>query len=197
MQQAEVVLTDVEQRQLRGDDPVSLRKAAAEAAELLERAQRGGYRDFEHFQLRVAQALLLQGRVQEARAPAYAAARARPYDVDSRVIHGRVRLALNELEAARHEFASVLDEFGGDPDANAGLCAARLAAGALPLSSEDEVETGADRETGAVFLVASWELMGVVQERIDAIQTAGPDPGLVPLLERTLSARHHRADQSS
>ena len=196
LQETEAALADIERRQLRGDDPAPLRQAAAEAAAALERAQRDGYRDHENFQLRLAQALLLQGRVQEALAPAYAAARARPYDVDSRVIHGRIRLALHEVEAARHEFASVLEEFGGDADANAGLRAAHLAAGELPLSTDEEVETGADRETGAEFLVASWELAGVVRERIDAAQAAAPDPGLVLLLERTVLARQRRRQQS-
>ena len=196
MQEAEAALADIEARQLRGDGPAPLREAAAQAAALLERAQRDGYRDQEHFQLRLAQALLLQGRVREALTPAYDAARARPYDVDSRFIHGRIRLALHELEAARHEFASVLEEFGGDADANAGLRAAHLAAGELPLSIDEEVETGADRQTGAEFLVASWELAGVVRERIDALQAAAPDPGLVFLLERTALARQHRREQS-
>lgn len=196
MHEAEDALAEIETSQLRGDDPAPLHQAAVEAAAILERAGRGGYRDQEHFQLRLAQALLLQGRVREALAPAYAAARARPYDVDSRVIHGRVRLALHDLEPAQHEFASVLEEFGGDADANAGLCAAHLAAGKLPLSSDEEVELGADRQAGAEFLVASWELAGVVRERIDSVQAASPDPGLVPLLERIAQARQNRWQRS-
>ena len=71
-------------------------------AKLLE-AERAGLKDRDHLNLRHAQVLLLLRRADEALTPALAAANARPYDVDSRIIHGRVRLALGQLRQASHE----------------------------------------------------------------------------------------------
>lgn len=161
---------------------------AKRALDLLEQAREAGYPDLEHLDLRLAQAWLLQGQPRQALAPAYAAARARPYDVESRVTHGRLRLSLGEVEAARHEFESVLEEFGGDPVANAGLRATALASGELPLDEDDEIEEGAEREAGAAYLVAAWELSDSVRERIEGLRGAS-DPGLVELLEEAAARR--------
>jgi tetratricopeptide (TPR) repeat protein len=187
MADAEACLTEAEHRHFR--DAASPQDEAQRAYDLIQAARQAGYRDHDHLQLRLAQALLLLGRPSDAVDPAYVAATARPYDVDSRVTHGRVRLALGHLAEAEHEFASVLEEFGGDADANAGLRAAHLAQGRLPLLAEDEVEVGADRDTGARLLIACWELAGDVPGRLIPLRDAGPDPGLVPLLERAARAR--------
>ncbi len=186
------------ERALMAAAPMAQVRELAELARLaLVEAREAGYGDESHLHLRTAQALFLLGRPHEALASAYDAAKARPYDVESRLTHGRVRLALGDVEAARHEFEAVLEEFGGDPEANAGLRASHLAAGRLPLDPADEVEVGADREAGAEFLVATWEQAGAVREQIEALRRGAPDPGLLSLLERVADRRERSRSAGS
>ncbi len=189
---AELLIAKAEQAQVERNSAQAY-DDAKRALDLLEQAREAGYPDLEHLDLRLAQAWLLQGQPRQALAPAYAAAQARPYDVESRVTHGRLRLSLGEVEAARHEFESVLEEFGGDPVANAGLRATALASGELPLDEDDEIEEGAEREAGAAYLVAAWELSGSVAERIDGLRGSS-DPGLVELLEEAAALRSNPLD---
>ncbi len=143
---------------------------AAEALGRLETAGRAGYPDRAHMDLRLAETLLLLGRPQDALAPAHRAAAARPYDVDSRIVHGRVRLALGDLREAEHEYTSVLEEFAGDPDARRGQLAVALARGSRTVDgqeSEEELEAAAD------LLVGAWEAGGGVGERLVALRRSG------------------------
>ena len=159
------------------------RRGAGRAVTLLEEAGRAGFGDRAHLDLRLAEALLLAGKPEQAREPAHRAASARPYDVDSRIVHGQVRLALGDLREAAHEFESVLEEFGGDPDARAGQLAVALARGEWTVGGE---ETAEDYATAADVLVGAWESAGAVKERIKALKAlppAGGDPRVVEVVE--------------
>jgi tetratricopeptide (TPR) repeat protein len=187
--EAERLIEAGERAQAEAAPPAQVRQSAEAARLALLEAREAGYDDGAHLHLRLAQSLFLLGRPHEALAPAYDAAKARPYDVESRVTHGRVRLALGDAAQAMHEFESVLEEFGGDPEANAGLRAAHLALGELPLDPADEVEIGADREAGAEFLISAWEQAGAVAEHLAALRQGTADPGLLTLLERIVDRR--------
>ena len=163
------------------------RTAQAEAArERLAAAQALGFGDTALLNLRRAQALLHLGRAQEALEPAYAAASARPYDVDSRVVHGAVRLALGQLVEAKHEYASVLEEFAGDPDALAGLRAVALARGTLP--SEEDLRAE-DLDAAARCLIAAWTASGSVAQRLDALVGGGAKAAVLAPLRRECARR--------
>lgn len=106
-------------------------------------------------------------------AAAYSAADERPYDVDSRIVHGTVRLARNELEHADHEFEAVIEEFGAEADAADGRRAAILARGHAPL---DELPSSDEEwESAAVLLTTLWRVAGVVEERLAGIRDGHPD----------------------
>ena len=139
-----------------------------------------GPSDNPHLDLLEARALFLAGRAAEARAPAHRAATARPYDVDGRVTHGLICLALDRLDEAAHEFASVLEEFGGDPDAETGRRAVALARGQAPL---DEHALPDDLDTAARLLLTCWRRAGATQGRLLALRARGADPRVVAALE--------------
>ena len=97
----------------------------------------------------------------------YEAADERPYDVDSRIVHGTVRLALNDLDHAEHEFDAVIEEFGAESDAADGRRATILARGFAPL---DELPASDEEwESAAVLLTTLWRIAGVVDERLSAL----------------------------
>ena len=110
---------------------------------------------------------LFLGDVATALDLSYGAAMSRPYDVDSRIVHGTVRLARNELEHAAHEFDAVIEEFGAEADAADGRRAVILARGHAPL---DELPAS-DREwaEAAVLLTSLWRLVDCVETRLDAL----------------------------
>ena len=118
-----------------------------------------------------ARALFLAGRAADALPAAHRAASARPYDVDSRVTHGLVCLALDRLDEAGHEFDSVLEEFGGDPDAESGRRAVALARGRVPL---DEHALPTDLHDAAVLLVRCWRAAHAADTRFAALQAPPP-----------------------
>lgn len=165
---------------------------AGAASEHLRAAQALGFGDTALLNLRRAQALLHLGRAEEALEPVYAAASARPYDVDSRVVHGAVRLALGNLMEAEHEYASVLEEFSGDPDALAGLRAVALARGELRdeeyLPSDEQVRAE-DLATAARCLIAAWTASGSVVRRLDALVVGGAGETVLALLRRERARR--------
>ena len=116
---------------------------------------------------------LLLGDLESALDSAYAAAAERPYDVDSRIVHGATRLARHELDHAEHEFDAVIEEFGADSDAADGRRATILARGFAPLDElpADEQEW----ESAAILLTTLWRLAGVVDERLRTLNPAHPD----------------------
>ncbi|PZC44164.1 MAG: Flp pilus assembly protein TadD, contains TPR repeats [Chloroflexi bacterium] len=130
-----------------------------------------------------ARALFITGRAGEALAPAHRAAVARPYDVDSRVTHGLVCLALDRLDEAEHEFESVLEEFGGDPDAEDGRRAVRLARGRVPL---DEHALPQDVDTAAALLVRCWRRAQAVDVRLAALRGSSAEGAAIAALERAV-----------
>ena len=130
-----------------------------------------------------ARALFSAGRADEALASARRAAVARPYDVDSRVTHGLVCLALDRLEEAEHEFESVLEEFGGDPDAEDGRRAVRLARGRAPL---DEHALPQDVDTAAALLVRCWRRAQAVDARLEALRASSAEREAIAALERAV-----------
>ncbi len=118
------------------------------------------------------QALFL-GDLSQAQELAYAAADSRPYDVDSRIVHGTVRLARNELEHADHEFEAVIEEFGAEPDAADGRRAAVLARGFAP---EDDIPASDDDwDSAASLLTTLWRLCGLVETRMGTLIGGHPD----------------------
>ena len=131
---------------------------------------------------RAWQALFL-GDVDHAQNLAYGAADARPYDVDSRIVHGTVRLARNELEHSDHEFEAVIEEFGAEADAADGRRAGILARGFAPL--DDIPASDDDWETAAMLLTTLWRLCGLVETRVQSLNGAHPD-GL-GVIERSLN----------
>ena len=120
---------------------------------------------------RAWQALFL-GDVDQAQHLAYEAADARPYDVDSRIVHGTVRLARNELEHSDHEFEAVIEEFGAEADAADGRRAAILARGFAPL--DDIPASDDDWNAAANLLTTLWRLSGLVETRVRALKGAHP-----------------------
>lgn len=116
---------------------------------------------------------LLLGDLDTALEAAYAAANERPYDVDSRIVHGTVRLARHELDHAEHEFEAVIEEFGADSDAADGRRATILARGHAPL---DELPAStAEWESAAILLTTLWRVGRVVEARMATVETGHPD----------------------
>ena len=117
-----------------------------------------------HNEVERAWIAVFQGNLEEAFERGFAAASERPYDVDSRIVHGIVRLARNELEHADYEFDAVIEEFGAESDAMDGRRAVILAYGYAPL---DELPaTDDDWSTAATLLTTLWRLTGVVDARM-------------------------------
>ncbi len=159
---------------------------AAEAAEHLSRAEallRAGAATGEirrqaasanrHNEAERAWAAILLGDLDAALRHGYAAANERPYDVDSRIVHGTVRLARNELEHAEHEFEAVIEEFGAESDAMDGKRAVVLAHGFAPL---DELPaTDADWSAAARLLTTLWRLAECVDVRLAGLEGGHAD----------------------
>ena len=129
---------------------------------------------------------LFLGEIEAALELSYAAADERPYDVDSRIVHGTVRLALNDLDHAEHEFDAVIEEFGAESDAADGRRAAILARGFAPL---DELPASDEEwESAAVLLTTLWRIAGVVDERLSALNKPdGAHPDGLSVIMRALT----------
>ena len=164
------LLKRAEQLLHQGGASAEVRALASEALMHLEAAEirHNGERD-----LRFAAAFLFTGNLDAAIDHAQTAANARPYDVDSRIIHGYVRLARNELDEAAHEFDAVIEEFGADRDAAAGRRAVILARGDGPF---DELPAGDDDwSAAATLLTGLWRICGLSQRRLSALRQAHPN----------------------
>lgn len=141
--------------------------------DVLSRLEASKARHNEESAVQFAAASLFAGELEQASRYASAAASARPYDVDSRIVHGNVRLARNELEEAAHEFDAVIEEFGADSDAAAGRRAVILARGEGPF---DELPAGpSDWSEAATLLIGLWQLAVVAEERLRALSGGHPD----------------------
>lgn len=184
LERAESLLAEAWRLHLEGAEVEQGLARAAAALDAIHQAEAAGYRDEEHLALRRAEALFLLRRPGEALAAAHRAAEARPYDVDSRIVHGGVRLALNQLREAAHEYESVLEEFGGDPDATIGRLAVALARGEGSITGEESEE---DLRKAAALLMGAWWSAGAMEERLAALD--GVAPTAVVALLREAAAR--------
>lgn len=147
----------------------ALLRAGAAVGEI--RRQAAG--ETRHNEAERAWAAILLGDLDAALRHGYAAASERPYDVDSRIVHGTVRLARNELEHAEHEFEAVIEEFGAESDAMDGKRAAILANGFAPL---DELPaTDDDWAAAARLLTTLWRLAECVDVRLAGLEDGHPD----------------------
>ena len=146
-----------------------LLRAGASVADITREAQAIGSNDMVS---RAWRALLL-GDLDSALEAAYTAAEERPYDVDSRIVHGTVRLARHELDHAEHEFEAVIEEFGADSDAADGRRATILARGHAPM---DELPASTEEwEVAATLLTTLWRVGRVADERMATIEAGHPD----------------------
>ena len=133
------------------------------------------------------------GNLDAALRHARAAALARPYDVDSRLSLGNVRLARNELLEAAHEFDAVIEEFGAEPDAASGRRATILARGEAPV--DELAASDADWRDAARLLVGLWSAAGIVERRLAAL--GGADALSLALLDTVLDAVRAEAQISA
>ena len=185
-----------------GRDPESdLRRRSLEAAERILRAG-GSVAEIQqvvlghtgHNDVESSWLALFRGDLDSALEASYRAADRRPYDVDSRLVHGLVRLARNELEHAEHEFDAVIEEFGAEREASDGRRAVMLARGFAPLDELPASES--DWESAAVLLTTLWRVSGRHEERIEALQ-GGHDAGVAIVkhaLDRGLALDRESAD---
>ncbi|MYB21888.1 MAG: hypothetical protein F4066_08705 [Chloroflexi bacterium] len=107
---------------------------------------------------------LFRGDLDRALDCSYRTAERRPYDVDSRLVHGLVRLARNELDHAEHEFDAVIEEFGAEQEALDGRRAVILARGFAPLDEFPASES--DWEAAAVLLTTLWRRSATSRTRM-------------------------------
>ncbi len=152
-------LIEAERLMRRGESAAEIRRLAALAAAATA--------------VELAWQRLMTGDLERALETSYSAAQAAPYDVDSRIAHGTVRLARGDLDHAEHEFDAVIEEFGAESDAADGRRATILARGFAPV---DELPAS-DQEwrTAAVLLTTLWRLANVVELRIAGLEHADPD----------------------
>ena len=159
------------ERMLRaGADARRIREIGREALAVLGEDARADHRR--------GAAHLLAGDADEAARHAHAAADARPYDVDSRIVLGHVRLARREVEAAAHEFDEVIGEFGAEDDAATGRRAAILASGHAP--ADELPASDNDWRAAARLLISLWRTAGLLDERL--AELAGANPATLALL---------------
>ena len=152
-------------------------RPAREALALLERVNRSDELD-----LRIGAALCFGGDLDPALRHARGAALARPYDVDSRLSLGNVRLARNELDEAAHEFDAVIEEFGAEGEAASGRRAAILARGDAPV--DELAASEADWREAARLLIGLWTAAGLVEQRLAALSEG--DGATLALLDAAL-----------
>ncbi|MCY3920952.1 MAG: hypothetical protein OXG27_00970 [Chloroflexi bacterium] len=147
----------------------ALLRAGAAVGEIRRQAASAG----RHNEVERAWAAVLVGDLDAALRHGYAAASERPYDVDSRIVHGTVRLARNELEHAQHEFEAVIEEFGAESDAMDGKRAVILAQGFAPL---DELPASDDDWAAAARLLTTlWRLAECVDVRLGDLASGHAD----------------------
>lgn len=141
-----------------------LLRAGAGAGEIRRQAAAAN----RHNEVERAWAAILIGDLDAGLRHGYAAASERPYDVDSRIVHGTVRLARNELEHAEHEFEAVIEEFGAESDAMDGKRAVILARGFAPLDELPASDN--DWAAAARLLTTLWRLAECVDARLGGLE---------------------------
>ena len=163
--EAAAALLDEAERLVRSGRGADANAPARRALDLLAAVDRADELD-----LRLGAAHCFCGDLDAALRHARAAALARPYDVDSRLSLGNVRLARNELLEAAHEFDAVIEEFGAEPDAANGRRAAILARGEAPV--DELAASDADWRDSARLLVGLWSAAGIAERRLAALGDA-------------------------
>ena len=177
LSEAAALLAEAE-RQVRAGRGAAARPSARRALELLQNAGPADELD-----LRLGTAHCFLGDLDAALRHARAAAMARPYDVDSRLSLGNVRLARGELAEAAHEFDAVIEEFGAEPDAASGRRAAILARGDAPV--DELAASEEDWRAAARLLIGLWSAAGIAEQRLAALTAA--DRRTLALLEAALA----------
>lgn len=147
----------------------ALLRAGGAAQEIRQQAGLGS----RHNDVEEAWMSIFLGDLDAALMHGYAAASERPYDVDSRIVHGTARLARNELAHADYEFDAVIEEFGAESDAMDGRRAVILAYGYAPL---DELPaTDDDWSAAATLLTTLWRLAGLADARMSGFEDGHPE----------------------
>ena len=177
LSEAAALLAEAE-RQVRAGRGPGAHPSARRALELLQNAGPADELD-----LRLGAAHCFLGDLEAALRHARAAAMARPYDVDSRLSLGNVRLTRGELAEAAHEFDAVIEEFGAEPDAASGRRAAILARGDAPV--DELAASDADWQAAARLLIGLWSAAGIVEQRLASLAAA--DQRTLTLLEAALA----------
>ena len=177
LSEAVALLAEAE-RHVRAGRGAAAHPSARRALELL---QNSGAAD--ELDLRLGTAHCFLGDLEAALRHARAAAMARPYDVDSRLSLGNVRLARGELAEAAHEFDAVIEEFGAEPDAASGRRAAILARGDAPV--DELAASDADWQAAGRLLIGLWSAAGISEQRLAALTAA--DRRTLTLLEAALT----------
>ena len=177
LSEAATLLAEAE-RQVRAGRGAVAHPSAQQALELLQNAGPADELD-----LRLGAAHCFLGDLEAALRHARAAAMARPYDVDSRLSLGNVRLARGELAEAAHEFDAVIEEFGAEPDAASGRRAAILAHGDAP--ADELAASEEDWRAAARLLIGLWSAAGIIKERMAALAAA--DRRTLGLLDAALT----------
>lgn len=172
--EAAAALLDEAERLVRRGRGAAANAPARRALNLLAAVDRADELD-----LRLGAAHCFAGDLDAALRHARAAALARPYDVDSRLSLGNVRLARNELLEAAHEFDAVIEEFGAEPDAANGRRATILARGEAPV--DELAASDADWRDAARLLVGLWSAAGIAAQRMAAL--GGADTLTLALLD--------------
>ena len=176
LREAIALLAEAE-RLVRAGCGAAANRPAGEALALLDQVNRSDELD-----LRLGAALCFGGDLEPALRHARGAALARPYDVDSRLSLGNVRLARNELDEAAHEFDAVIEEFGAEGEAASGRRAAILARGDAPV--DELAASEADWREAARLLIGLWTAAGLVEQRLAALSEG--DGATLALLDAAL-----------
>ena len=185
---AAAALLDEAERLVRAGRGAAANAPARRALDLLAAVERADELD-----LRLGAAHCFAGDLDAALRHARAAALARPYDVDSRLSLGNVRLARNELLEAAHEFDAVIEEFGAEPDAANGRRAAILARGEAPV--DELAASDADWRDAARLLVGLWSAAGIAERRRAAL--GGADALSLALLDAVRAEAQISAEQET
>ena len=186
--EAAAALLDEAERLVRAGRGADANAPARRALDLLANVERADELD-----LRLGAAHCFAGDLDAALRHARAAALARPYDVDSRLSLGNVRLARDELLEAAHEFDAVIEEFGAEPDAANGRRATILARGEAPV--DELAASDADWRDAARLLVGLWSAAGIAERRLAAL--SGADALSLALLDAVRAEAQISAEQET
>ena len=186
--EAAAALLEEAERLVRAGRGADANAPARRALDLLAAVDRADELD-----LRLGTAHCFAGNLDAALRYARAAAMARPYDVDSRLSLGNVRLARDELLEAAHEFDAVIEEFGAESDAASGRRATILARGEAPV--DELAASDADWRAAARLLVGLWSAAGIAERRRAAL--GGADALSLALLDAVRAEAQISAEQET